>query len=288
MSLKLPKGYFFEHNKKYCDSSVSVLSVVNAKTSMSKINSFRHSFWVLDYSVGDCGACRVKTASWLKRSPGTVHLYAPNTRYWEKPSSPLPSSSCFITFYGGEFLDVNKYVDNPNGFGRFFDKSVKLEKLLTATVAEAVLRGEDSYWFVMAKLYEIVDILHSAQPLESGWEKAIIDTGNDNDHSYEQIFIESVRAYLQKHIGSNVSIADLAGHLNASTSTVSHKYRALTGETPMKTLTAFRINMIKNLLIKNESIKSIAAQTGFYDEFHLSKIFKKATGIAPSRYLKQF
>jgi AraC-like DNA-binding protein len=53
----------------------------------------------------------------------------------------------------------------------------------------------------------------------------------------------------------------------------------------MKTLTTFRINAVKNLLAKGESIKFIADQTGFCDEFHLSKVFKQVTGSSPSVYL---
>ena len=55
----------------------------------------------------------------------------------------------------------------------------------------------------------------------------------------------------------------------------------------MKTLTTFRINAVKNLLVKGESIKFIAAHMGFCDEFHLSKVFKKASGLSPSVYLRQ-
>jgi AraC-like DNA-binding protein len=289
MSSKLSQGYFFDRNKQYHNSSVAVLSIVNTKVTWNNVKTFSHPFWVLDYSVGGCGFCRVKTASWLERASGTVHLYAPGTRYWEKRSSgSLPGFSSFITFYGGEYLDLQKYVNNRNGFGRFLDKTGKLEKLLANTAAEAAFRGEESYWFVMTKLYEIADILHGAQPLEDEAGQRIINPANDGNRSHEQIFVEAVRAYLQKHIGENVSIADLSSHLNASISTISHKYRTLTGETPMKTLTTFRVHMVKALLMKGEPIKSIAAQTGFYDEFHLSKVFKQATGIAPSRYLKTF
>ena len=109
---------------------------------------------------------------------------------------------------------------------------------------------------------------------------------NDDSRSREVIFAEAVRKYLQDHVDQNVSIVDLANHMNASISTISHKYRELTGKSPMKTLTTFRINAVKNLLAKGESIKFIAAHTGFCDEFHLSKVFKKVTGLSPSVYLR--
>ena len=292
MNYFLPKtshGYFFERGKQQNSAGVSVLSAYcGVRNSYADIKTLIHPFWVLDYSVENCGLCRVgkKTAPWLKRGKGCAHLYAPGTSYWEDYTSvPLPISSSFITFYGGENLDLIKHVNNGSGFGRFIDKTGRLGDLLAAAALEANNGGEKSYWLVMAKFYEIINMLHSAQSSRNGLEKIIAGYGQDDNRSRDLIFIETVRKYLQERIGSNISISDLAGHLNASSSTISHKYKELTGESPMKTLTTFRINAVKNLLAKGESIKFIADQTGFCDEFHLSKVFKQVTGSSPSVYL---
>jgi AraC-like DNA-binding protein len=288
----LPKtshGYFFEHGKQQKSAGVSVLSAYyGVRNSYADIKTLTHPFWVLDYSVDNCGLCRVgkKTAPWHKRVKGCAHLYAPETSYWEDyTSAPLPISSSFITFYGGENLDLIKHVNNGSGFGCFIDKTGRLGDLLSAAALEAAAGGEKSYWLVMAKFYEIINMLHSAQSSRNGLEKIVTGYGQDDNRSRDLIFIETVRKYLQERIGINISISDLAGHLNASSSTISHKYKELTGESPMKTLTTFRINAVKNLLAKGESIKFIADQTGFCDEFHLSKVFKQVTGSSPSVYL---
>ena len=286
---KTSQGYFFERGKQQKSAGVSVLSAYyGVRNSYAGIKTLTHPFWVLDYSVDNCGLCRVgkMTAPWLKREKGCAHLYAPGTSYWEDyASAPLPLSSSFVTFYGGKNLDLIKHVNNGNGFGRFLDKTGKLGDLLAATALEANNGGEKSYWLVMAKFYEIINMLHSAQSSRNGLEKIIDGHGQDDNRSRDLIFIETVRKYLQERIGINISISDLAGHLNASSSTISHKYKELTGESPMKTLTTFRINAVKNLLAKGESIKFIADQTGFCDEFHLSKVFKQVTGSSPSVYL---
>jgi AraC-like DNA-binding protein len=288
----LPKtshGYFFERGKQQKSAGVSVLSAYyGVRNSYADIKTLTHPFWVLDYSVDNCGLCRVgkKTAPWMKRGKGCAHLYAPGTSYWEDyTSGSLPVLSSFVTFNGGENLDLIKHVNNGNGFGRFLDKTGRLGDLLAAVTLEAATGREKSYWLVMAKFYEIVNMLHSAQSPKNGLERIIIDHGQNDNRSRDMIFIETVRKYLQERIGANVSIADLSEHLNASSSTISHKYKELTGESPMKTLTTFRINAVKNLLAKGESIKFIADQTGFCDEFHLSKAFKQVTGSSPSVYL---
>ena len=42
----------------------------------------------------------------------------------------------------------------------------------------------------------------------------------------------------------------------------------------------------ENIALKSENakLKEIAEEYGFYDEFHLSKVFKKYTGISPKDY----
>jgi AraC-like DNA-binding protein len=280
------KGFFFENSVKNYSADVSVLSVINNKVNRDGIKSFKHPFWVIDYSISGGTYCRVKSCDWVERKAGSVHLYSPGTRYWEKSlSKDQTGYSSFITFYGGKCLDLEKYVNKSNGFCCFIDKYGKLEKILTETAAKAGLKGEKSYWFVMSKLYEIVEVLHSSKETVDVSER-IIDANNSDDVNRDEVFVQSLREYLQKHINENIGINQLAKHLNVSISTVSHKYRILTGETPGQTLSKLRISAIKNLLLKGEPLKTIAEQTGFYDEFHLSKAFKKSTGISPSKYMK--
>ena len=289
---KTSQGYFFERNIFPENSGISVLSTrYNVINYRPETRTFSHPFWVLDYTYGNCGLCQVgrRTNAWLKRSAGHMHLYAPETSYRENSAlAQLPLLSSFMTFYGGKELDLVKHVNNGDGFGRFIDKSGKAGELLVEAASEAAQGREISYWSVMSKFYGIVDLIHSAQALGDGNEKSMMESDDDGVRNREASFVEDVRKYLQENVRKTVSIADLAGQLNASASTVSHKYRELTGESPMKTLTTFRINAVKNLLAKGESIKFISSQTGFYDEFHLSKVFKKAIGSSPSAYQKRF
>lgn len=223
---------------------------------------------------------------WLHRPPGLLHLYAPNTRFSEH-FPEIAIRSAHITFFEGEVLDLTKLVQNNLGFGRFLDPGGETGQLLIEAAVDASAYGEAAYWSVMAKLLQIVARLHAAKPDPTSGEMLITDPAMDAGHSSETTFRDLTRKYLQHNMDRNVSIGDLARHMNLSKSTLAHKYRKLIGETPMKTLTALRINAVKNLMTKGSSLKFIAAQTGFYDEFHLSKVFKKLTGLAPTAYLKQ-
>jgi len=47
------------------------------------------------------------------------------------------------------------------------------------------------------------------------------------------------------------------------------------------------MDFAKSLLLKGEKLITIAEMTGFYDEYHLSKTFKKQTGLSPRTFKKQ-
>lgn len=47
-----------------------------------------------------------------------------------------------------------------------------------------------------------------------------------------------------------------------------------------------RIEFAKTLLLKGQTLKAIAAETGFCDPFHLSKTFKQVTGHSPRQFVE--
>ncbi|MBM4143827.1 MAG: helix-turn-helix domain-containing protein [Lentisphaerae bacterium] len=70
-----------------------------------------------------------------------------------------------------------------------------------------------------------------------------------------------------------VGRADLAKHMNVSISTLSHRYHAETGETPMTRLLRLRVDRARMLLLSGRKFAAIAEATGFYDVAHLSATF---------------
>jgi len=57
------------------------------------------------------------------------------------------------------------------------------------------------------------------------------------------------------------------------------------GQTPHAYLTALRLDKAKLLLSQGQaSVGDIAYRCGFYDPLYFSKVFRKATGVAPSRW----
>lgn len=243
--------------------------------------------WALDYPYSDSGLTRAlkRGAPWFTRSPGTACLFPPGVQFWEDPTRcPTPILFSYITFFRGEDLDLEKYVAGGKGFCVFHDQAGRLGDLLRETALQAGKGGASSFWGVTANLYRVAEILHSSKSFARGGGRVIDGESVAPPADEGQLFVERVREYLRERLAGGIGIDDLARHVGASPSLLSHKYKALTGETPMRTLMELRVAAAKNLLCRGESVKGAAARTGFCDEFHMSKTFKRLTGCAPSRF----
>jgi AraC-like DNA-binding protein len=53
---------------------------------------------------------------------------------------------------------------------------------------------------------------------------------------------------------------------------------------PHRYLTARRVERARRLLLDGQSPGAVAAATGFYDQAHLARHFKKLVGVPPGRY----
>ena len=136
-------------------------------------------------------------------------------------------------------------------------------------------------WTCQAELLRIISLLHQTQP-EDRMEARL-----DPNHPNKDDLASQVRRVLSQHMAERITLNDLAKELHISSSSLSHRYRELAGESPMQTLAALRIARAKSLLLQGQQLGAIAPQTGFCDAFHLSKTFKRLTGTSPRVFVNQ-
>jgi len=246
--------------------------------------SYRHPQWLLDYSLTPFGRFRIgrNAGPWTPRSACEAHLYAPATRYWEDMSGcgVRTARSIYIAFSGGEACGLSKLA-SPTSYTRFLDPQGKLGERFGQMLTTAQSMGEHSFWMAQALLCEILGMLRNAKQV--GTQHYLIQ-----DWAMEPEapgIADKVRRYLQEHIAEPVRRQDLASHLNLSISTLAHRYREETGQSPIVTLIEMRINLAKSLLLKGHQLKDIAVQVGFCDAFQLSRVFKRHEGLSPRQFL---
>jgi transcriptional regulator GlxA family with amidase domain len=99
--------------------------------------------------------------------------------------------------------------------------------------------------------------------------------------------VQRVEEHIQSAYHRPLTLAAMARAAGVSVSTLTHRYRLETGRTPIGRLMEHRLDVARGMLLKGASIKAVAAHTGFYDEFHLSKAFKRRFGLPPRRYARR-
>ncbi len=91
--------------------------------------------------------------------------------------------------------------------------------------------------------------------------------------------------FLQKNINESPTRHDLAKKFSITPEHVNSLFKKELGISPTKFLRRIKIYQACRLLREDGlSIKECADLTGFYDEFHFSKAFKKVMGASPSKF----
>lgn len=97
--------------------------------------------------------------------------------------------------------------------------------------------------------------------------------------------VQTIVEYFQENYRRVINLDELAHHVNLSSTRLSHLFKKEVGMPPMKYLESIRMSNAKELLIStNMSIKSIADELGFKNEFYFSTCFKKSNKLSPKAY----
>jgi len=100
----------------------------------------------------------------------------------------------------------------------------------------------------------------------------------------EHAAVRRVIDYLDSHFDEDLSIDTLAGIAYLSPYHFIRTFSGQTGLTPHAWLMQLRARKAKELLGRGLPIAEVAAQTGFADQSHLSRSFKRLLGYTPGQY----
>lgn len=96
-----------------------------------------------------------------------------------------------------------------------------------------------------------------------------------------------VTGYIEDNCLRSIRLEELARLLGLSQSYFSHAFKASTGMAPHQWQMKARIRRVEALLLKpGSSLPVVASATGFSDQAHLTRIFKKVVGITPAAWLR--
>lgn len=94
-----------------------------------------------------------------------------------------------------------------------------------------------------------------------------------------------LRSQIECHLDGQISIDDLARTCNLSTGMFLQAFRATMGKTPQQWLTQQRIEKAMQLMLTSDlPLKDVAAQCGFSDQSHFTRVFSRIMGATPAAW----
>lgn len=96
--------------------------------------------------------------------------------------------------------------------------------------------------------------------------------------------VAAARDYLEAHPTDKVSLRDLAGVALTSPYDLVRTFSVEFGMPPHAYQIQLRVRHARRLLAVGTPVAKVARQSGFYDQAHLSRVFKRYTGVTPRQF----
>ena len=240
----------------------------------------KKKYWVLDYSVTHAGEVQVDEHPWIERPAGIAHLYPPGRVYRERHQRGSVSGAFFM--FTGENSNIRQLVSNSRGFAMISDPDGLLLECIRRGARAAAL-GNRGYWQFIKAFADALELLEKRlSPAETDWSYLL-----GGNRKIILPLAERVLEFLEQHYREHFSMQQLAEHFHCSQSTLTHKFREMYHESIWERLQKIRIEQSIPMLYQSGTLKEIAFESGFVNEFYYSKIFKKVTGTSPGMYRKK-
>lgn len=153
-----------------------------------------------------------------------------------------------------------------------------------AAVAEILLSSQDTYRDIVGltrrtTVGEMEDALRELFQLTS----QNMPQGPAEERNAQ--LAQNVQAYIQENFRSPaIGVGTVAEHLGMPLSTLSHRYKAATGQGVLDTLHSCRLEEAKRLLAQGKTVREAAELAGYAESRAMIRAFKRYEGITPAQY----
>ncbi len=117
---------------------------------------------------------------------------------------------------------------------------------------------------------------------ENHTEELPVYKAEESPSKHQQV--DDILTYINQNIHEPLTIEDLSAHFYLSASYLCRIFKANTGTTINKYITAKRITIAKILLAEGYTVGEACEKSGFNDYSNFLKSFTRAVGISPKKY----
>jgi len=219
---------------------------------------------------------------------GKNHLYNPGDVMFFKPGESVAYKTLSIPKEG---TTVYRGIEiSPNAMNRLVNK----------------LQFKDSIIPVLNK--PVLPDNSLSNEISAAHTDLLQTTGEDSDHILEKLItyvsnhpnaickrgadrpmvrpgLRRVLDYIHTNYKETNSLESLAEIADLSMPRFCHVFAEKIGISPHSYIIQYRIHKAKSMLLKKQKISEVACETGFVDQAHFSRHFKRLTALTPGQYL---
>jgi AraC-like DNA-binding protein len=198
---------------------------------------------------------------------GQLVVLDPSTAHEGTPLAPAPWDARLLVLELGTDLDI-----------AFPDPLPRDRRLAEAFLAlHALTRAPASTLERETAMVSFLDRLRSTSP----------EAGSATSRA-NAAAVERAVAHLREHVAENVTLDELALVAHSSKCHLVRQFRTITGTPPHAYQLALRIVEARRMLERGWSPADVATRTGFVDQSHFHRHFRRRLGITPGRYAAAF
>lgn len=241
-----------------------------------EISRKSYPYYVIEYPLK--GKCELEINSeTYSLKPGYLAGFSPSCSHHYRCDPDKPMEHIFIAFTGLDAAELFTKCTLNRGAAVFLQRREQVSFLVRSILDRALEKSEYSRQLCCSLLRALLlEVAHNcALPGQSG---------TISKETYRKC-----RRYIDENFPDIPSPGYVADTCNVNVRYMAKLFRQYSDITPQQYIMRLKMNKAAGLLLTtNLTVGKVAEMTGFNDQYHFSRNFKKFHGKSPRKYRKMF
>ena len=240
---------------------------------------FIRNNYLFHYVISGKGTLQVensdKTSSEYKIQAGSGFLIEPGqiTTYFADRAAPW--EYCWVEFGGLRAREILESADLSRKNPVFLPQASENGETVKKEMLSLTSHSGESSLHLIGHLYLIMDAL-----VQGSSRKREIQGGK-----LSKFYAREAVAFIEQNYARPITVEDMAARCKLDRSYFGKIFKDTMGESPQNFLIRYRMSQAAQLLVTtNLSVGDVSVRTGYPNQLHFSRAFKKTYGVSPREY----